>query len=165
MKFIILFLSLFLVGCNQSIKDSLTSIKGSNSSELDIVQNVDFQINRYKYIEDKVNYKAMDYFASYSNFKKNGGGDCEDFAIAKYTALTNEFGVDKSKLKFHLLKYKEIRKETIYHMVLAYNDGNTEYLLDNNRRTRAEKRLDKEKITSSFNWDDIEKYIDVVKNK
>lgn len=56
---------------------------------------------QYKYIPDIVNWGVSDYWASPAEFEEKGGGDCEDFAIAKYFRLIKAgFKVDDLRLAY-----------------------------------------------------------------
>jgi predicted transglutaminase-like cysteine proteinase len=67
---------------------------------------------------DPVQWCLEDYWAKPLEFLANDGGDCEDFAIAKYYAL-RALGVPDEKLR---IVYATYRKGTFSgaHMVLAY---------------------------------------------
>ena len=80
------------------------------------------------YIDDIENYGVTEYYATLNEFFRNKGGDCEDFAIAKYNILVNEFNIPKESLSFIVVK---IRKRGIeYHMVLKYSKDNNDIYLD-----------------------------------
>jgi predicted transglutaminase-like cysteine proteinase len=44
-------------------------------------------VNQHRYIEDWANWDLADYWETPLQFLDRSGGDCEDFAIAKYLAL------------------------------------------------------------------------------
>lgn len=97
-------------------------------------------VNGAKYILDKEAFGVKNHWASMDQFIGQNGGDCEDFAIAKYTMLVNS-GIPKSKLYFLHVK---LGKKKVGHMVLGYiKDGKT-LILDNNSRriTELSKRKD-----------------------
>lgn len=80
---------------------------------------VNKEINSYRYIPDKVNYMK-----SLAEFKRDGGGDCEDFANAKRERLL-ELGVPASDIHFvHILREKNTGQP---HAVLEVNS----FILDN----------------------------------
>lgn len=76
----------------------------------------------YKYIEDIQNYGVHEYWATRDEFKKHGGGDCEDFAISEYFDLL-EAGVPDSDME---IVVAEIRITHEMHAVLKVKD----YILD-----------------------------------
>lgn len=132
MKFLplILFLS-SLMADTMSINELID--KNINKSELEKIKIVNDYFNKIPYIDDIDNYNKIDYWANRNEFIKNGG-DCEDFAIAKYYTLI-DLGVDKRKL---ILKIVMIGK--LYHMVVVYRDNNINYFLDNIDKTIRTKR-------------------------
>lgn len=93
--------------------------------------------------------EITDYWKTQEEFLKDGCGDCDDFAIAKYFALLN-LGFDKSTLK---LAYVHIlfqgKKEA--HMVLLYKHSDIlTIVLDNYNKKihRFDNRHDMELIYS-----------------
>jgi predicted transglutaminase-like cysteine proteinase len=72
------------------------------------------KINRVVNNSYKVMNEPVDVWLDYDEFKAIGGGDCEDFAIAKYTIATEMFGLDKGDFSFVIVN--------IPHMVLKYKD-------------------------------------------
>ena len=94
-----------------------------------MAEKVNKLVNRVKYVEDTKNWGKGDYWATPVEFLKNGG-DCEDYAIAKYTALRT-LGVPEERLRIAIVQdtYKNIP-----HAVLAvYTDEGT-YVLDNQNK-------------------------------
>ena len=77
--------------------------------------------NRIPFIEDTIHWQQNDYWATPFEFLASGGGDCEDFAIAKYFTLVS-LGVDENKLT---LTYVKALKLNQAHMVLAYYSAPT----------------------------------------
>lgn len=86
------------------------------STESDLLPPVNGFFNRLPYIADLVHWRVVDYWATPSEFLGTNGGDCEDFAIAKYFTL-KELGVPVSRLR---LVYARTWKSNVAHMVLAY---------------------------------------------
>ena len=72
--------------------------------------------NRQKFVEDSVHWNKQDYWATPIEFIATGGGDCEDFSIAKYFSL-RALGIPASKLR---LMYVNALEYNLAHMVLAY---------------------------------------------
>lgn len=102
----------------------------------------DFFNNRLVYVSDsQLNQRADDWMTPYE-FLADGGGDCEDFAIAKYFTLVI-MGVPESRLR---ITYVSIPARNLAHMVLAYypTSGSEPYILDNltNSILPASKRPD-----------------------
>lgn len=74
--------------------------------------------NRQKFIDDIVHWNKPDYWATPIEFIVSGGGDCEDFSIAKYFSM-RALGVPAEKLR---LMYVTALEYDMAHMVLAYYD-------------------------------------------
>ena len=71
-------------------------------------------LNKIPYVSDLQHWKKQDYWATPAEMLATNGGDCEDYAIAKYFTLV-ALGVDSSKLK---ITYVKALSEA--HMVLTY---------------------------------------------
>lgn len=98
-------------------------------------------VNRYfneiRYGADTAIYGASDYWASPAEFIARGFGDCEDYSIAKYTAL-RALGWRADDL--FIVVVRDIQR-AIGHAVLAVKIEDRWYFLDNlamTVRTRAE---------------------------
>ena len=87
---------------------------------------VNDMMNAKRYIEDKNNYGQNDYWATPFEFLKRGG-DCEDFAIAKYTAL-RALGVPENRLRIAIVQ--DLQKNIPHAVLIVYTD-NGAMLLDN----------------------------------
>lgn len=72
--------------------------------------------NKIKYIDDNIHWGKDDYWATPTEFLASGGGDCEDFAIAKYFTLI-VLGIAEQQLT---LTYVTELRLNIPHMVLTY---------------------------------------------
>jgi len=85
--------------------------------------------NRLPSITDLVHWGVEDYWATPSEFLASNGGDCEDYAIAKYFTL-KELGVPLSRLR---MVYAQTWRADGAHMVLAYYPslGAEPLILDN----------------------------------
>lgn len=83
-------------------------------------------INKVPYITDDRNWSKSDYWATPVEFLERGG-DCEDFAIAKYTAL-RALGVPEERLRVAIVHDKI---KNIPHAVLAVYTDQGVYVLDN----------------------------------
>lgn len=83
-------------------------------------------INRVQYVADADNYGQADYWATPAEFLARGG-DCEDYAIAKYASL-QILGFDVSQMQVVVL-YNAERGER--HAVLAMESGEHTLILDN----------------------------------
>ncbi len=72
--------------------------------------------NQLQFIDDTVLWNETDYWATPSEFIGVGGGDCEDFSLAKYFSLLS-LGVDDEKLRLVYVKALTLNQ---FHMVVAY---------------------------------------------
>ncbi len=83
------------------------------------------------FVCDPLQWCMEDYWAKPVEFLANGGGDCEDYAIAKYFAL-RALGVPDSKLHIMYAQYNSGGVNGA-HMVLAYypTPGDEPLILDN----------------------------------
>ena len=84
------------------------------AEEVDKIVAAHMFMNTFKYKSDSDLWGTNDYWATPMQMLKSGGGDCEDYAIAKYFMLRH-MGVDDDKLK---ITY--VVKENLGHMVLLY---------------------------------------------
>ncbi len=85
-------------------------------SEYEKLEKVNAFFNRVQFVDDIVHWKQNDYWATPIEFLATDGGDCEDFALAKYFTL-KALGVDEGKLN---LTYVKAIKYNQAHMVLTY---------------------------------------------
>lgn len=72
--------------------------------------------NKILPVNDARKYQADDYWATPKEFIIEGRGDCEDYAISKYFALSY-LGIPKEKLFLAIVK---VTNAATYHMVLLY---------------------------------------------
>ena len=80
------------------------------------IERVNRFFNRLNFVDDALHWQKTDYWATPVEFLASGGGDCEDFAIAKYFTLLDH-GIDEHKLT---LTYVKALKLNQAHMVLTY---------------------------------------------
>jgi len=83
-------------------------------------------VNSVPYVEDKVNYGKSDYWATPAEFFARGG-DCEDYAIAKYAALRH-LGVPESNMRLAIVQDKI---KNIPHAILIVYTEEGVVMLDN----------------------------------
>jgi predicted transglutaminase-like cysteine proteinase len=90
-------------------------------------------MNKTPFVDDIVHWKKQDYWATPAEFLETNGGDCEDFAIAKYFTL-RALGIPDEKLG---ITYVINRYTQGAHMVLAYfpSPGAEPLILDNLQKT------------------------------
>jgi len=81
--------------------------------------------NRMPYIEDIDNYGLRDYWADTATFFRNGG-DCEDFAMAKFKLL-EKMGFHPARMRIVLVLDQNRNRQ---HAFLAVNAGGEAWMLD-----------------------------------
>jgi predicted transglutaminase-like cysteine proteinase len=86
--------------------------------------------NQVAYVSDSQNYHVRDYWATPAEFFAHGG-DCEDYAIAKFVALYR-LGFHESRIRVALV-FDKIR--WLHHSVLLACPDETLFVLDNQART------------------------------
>jgi len=108
--------------------DSLMRLD-QNTPESEKLKRVNDFFNQTRFISDQIHWKKKDYWATPVEFLSTNGGDCEDFALAKYFTL-RELGVSDKKLR---LTYVKAIKLNQAHMVLSYfkTPASEPLLLDN----------------------------------
>lgn len=92
----------------------------ARAPEMDKLSRINRFFNRVPGVEDQTLWGQRDYWATPVELLARNGGDCEDFALAKYFSLTAS-GVSADKLRLTYVRAwlaKESRVES--HMVLAY---------------------------------------------
>ena len=87
---------------------------------------VNAAINLIPYVEDRANYGVDDYWAGLDEFLGRGG-DCEDYAIAKYMLLRRT-GVPASAMRVVVVRDMALATS---HAVLAVTVGDETDILDN----------------------------------
>ncbi|HED14071.1 MAG TPA: sulfate adenylyltransferase [Gammaproteobacteria bacterium] len=100
----------------------------SAQTTTDTLNLVNMRINRLKKISDLGNWQQNDYWATPAELFERGGGDCEDFAIAKYFLLL-EHGVPETRLRLMFSSvYNGATGMIEPHLVLLYqSDADAEF--------------------------------------
>lgn len=103
--------------------------ESKNLTEVDKLTAVNRFFNQMRFVTDLQHWGQNDFWATPVEFLASGGGDCEDFSIAKYFTL-RELGVADSKLRITYVKAIELNQP---HMVLSYfpSPGKEPLILDN----------------------------------
>lgn len=91
------------------------------------IARINKRINEAEYISDMANHGVEDYWSTPDEFD---GGDCEDFAIAKYDALLKRGFADT---QMELLVAR--RDDGLMHAILVVHLGDEILLLDNEHDT------------------------------
>lgn len=131
-------------------------LQAARGRESEVLQVVNDYFNRnVRYLEDPVHWNQIDYWATPAESVASNGGDCEDFAIAKYYML-KELGVPLERLRITYVKALRINQA---HMVLAYyaRPDAEPLILDNleNQIRPASERPDLVPVYS-FNDDEVQ---------
>jgi predicted transglutaminase-like cysteine proteinase len=118
------------------------------------LQRINSYLNRVPYRDDIIHWRVEDYWATPAETVASNGGDCEDYAIAKYFLL-KELGVPLSRLR---MVYVRAGRTAQAHMVLAYypRPDAEPLILDNldDRVLLASSRQDLAPVYS-FNEEDV----------
>lgn len=138
-----------------------------NASELNYwpkVKEINSYVNANFFVSDDLSLWSIDdYWSTPTEFKQKGGGDCEDFAIAKYFYLIDS-GVPKSLLA---LSYVTLNKDQPHMVMLFYSKTeNAWFVLDSVEEEvlPTTKRTDLDFIYS-FNEKDVWVHTDSVKGR
>lgn len=123
----------------------LQSLKGLTQTEQ--LRAVNDYINLVRYIEDAPNHGQSDYWATPVEFFAKGG-DCEDYAIAKYASL-RALGFSTEQLRISIVQDKI---KNIAHAVLVVYTDDGAFVLDNqDKRTRRMEEVTRYQATYSIN--------------
>lgn len=123
------------LGLIQDWQSDIRRFEGQSMKQM--ARNVNNLVNQKPYILDKNNWGKSDYWATPVEFLKRGG-DCEDFAIAKYTALRS-LGFPEERLRVAIVQ--DTQKNIPHAVLVVYTDQGA-YILDNQikRLVNAETR-------------------------
>jgi predicted transglutaminase-like cysteine proteinase len=86
------------------------------ANEADKLNYVNMFINQVEFVDDIIHWHKADHWATPVETLETNGGDCEDFAIAKYMTLM-AMGVSEEKLRLTYVKALRLNQA---HMVLTY---------------------------------------------
>jgi len=116
----------------QKWRKNLATLNGLPLSEM--ADGVNNQMNQIRYIGDQKNWGKSDYWETPIEFLTYGG-DCEDFAIAKYVSL-RALGVPDRAMRVAIVK--DLQKNLAHAVLIVYTE-NGPVVLDNQikRMTRA----------------------------
>ena len=88
----------------------------SSLSAMDKLEKINNFFNLLHFVDDIKLWGEKNYWATPVEFLGVNGGDCEDFAIAKYFTLL-EIGIPDEKMRITMVKAIKLNQ---YHMVVAY---------------------------------------------
>ncbi len=113
-------------GClNQKWEKLLTDLDGKPVQEQ--IDAVNSFFNKMKYVSDQENYGVADYWNTPYELMERGG-DCEDYAIAKYISL-KRLGVSESDMRIIIVHDENLHGEL--HALLQVTVDGTPEILDN----------------------------------
>ncbi len=112
----------------KKLQTDLAELKSTSIHKM--AKNVNTLMNKKKYIDDSKNWGKSDYWANPIEFLTRGG-DCEDFAIAKYVAL-RVLGVPENRMRVAIV---QDQKKNIPHAVLVVYSEKGTMILDNQNKT------------------------------
>lgn len=107
-----------------ALRNELEPLKGQPLRIM--AERVNTMMNEVPYIEDTKNWGQSDYWETPVEFLSRGG-DCEDFAIAKYTSL-RALGVPEERLRVAIVK--DLQKGVPHAVLIVYTDDGA-IILDN----------------------------------
>lgn len=96
----------------------------SGESENAKLRAVNAYFNKVRYIEDKNNWGSSDYWETPAEFVSRGG-DCEDFAIAKYAALKS-LGFSESQMRLAIVQ--DTWKGIPHAILIVYTSDGAKFL-------------------------------------
>ena len=102
----------------------IQSLKGKSFE--DKLSGINTFMNNVKFVPDTKNWGKRDYWATPLEFMKRGG-DCEDYAIAKYVSL-RALGVEGDKMRIAIVQDQILQ---VPHAVLVVYEGKKVFILDN----------------------------------
>lgn len=126
-------------------KQNLSEIQGQSLKAM--VRQVHELINAQKYISDNNNWGQSDYWATPIEFFTRGG-DCEDYAIAKYVSL-RALGVPEDLMRIAIVHDKQ--KDIPHAVLVVYADGEPLILDNQNDRVLSGAREERYKPIFSIN--------------
>ncbi len=147
--------SLYGLSARQRLLDwQRLMIRASGDDERTKLTVVNRFFNRLAFISDQAHWGKKDYWATPLEFLASDGGDCEDFAVAKYFTL-KQLGVPEERMSLTYVKALRLNQA---HMVLTYtpSPGAEPLVLDNLEETirPASERTDLLPVYS-FNGDGL----------
>jgi len=105
-------------------KAQIQELRGKSRREQ--IKGINDFLNKVTYIEDIDNYNKSDYWATPGEFLSRGG-DCEDFAIAKYASL-RALGFSTDQLRIAIVQ--DTFRNVAHAILIVYSDSG-DFVLDN----------------------------------
>lgn len=132
----------------QAINDWKRDLQAYQGQSLrQMAEGVDRLINKTPYVEDSNNYGQSDYWATPVEFF-NRGGDCEDYAIAKYVSL-RALGVPEDRMRVAIVQ--DLQKNIPHAILIVYTDEGALILDNQSKRTLTANSVNHYKPIFSIN--------------
>ncbi len=106
----------------------IASLKGLPRNEQ--IEQVNDFLNQVDYVDDRSAYGENGYWGASPDRFFSGGGDCKDYAIAKYASL-RALGFTDMDLRIAVVQDKV---KDIAHAILIFYSGDEGYVLDNQNK-------------------------------
>lgn len=87
-----------------------------NAPEMEKLESVNSFFNQLEFVDDQYHWGKADYWATPQEMLATNGGDCEDFATAKYFTLI-QLNIPDEKMRLTYVKALKLEQP---HMVLSY---------------------------------------------
>ncbi len=130
---------------------SISPASGDDSSSSTTIAErarlVDSQMNSVPYIDDQQNWGKSDYWETPAEFLTRGG-DCEDFAIAKYMAL-KKMGVPENNMRIAIVH--DMVKNIPHAILIVYSEEGPLVLDNQSKITRKADEITRYKPIFSIN--------------
>ncbi len=134
---------------NQTIinswKNDLSEFRGLSLHAM--AQKINSYVNSYQYITDNKVWGKSDYWATPIEFFTRGG-DCEDFAIAKYASL-RALGVPEERLRLAIVHDKQ--KNIPHAILIVYTERGAMVLDNQNKSMKASSAVNRYRPIFSIN--------------
>ncbi|MCB1538121.1 MAG: transglutaminase-like cysteine peptidase [Rhodospirillales bacterium] len=128
-----------------ALPDALKSERGASEEEK--IEAVNAFYNKVRYIEDKNNWGTSDYWETPQEFISRGG-DCEDFAIAKYAALKS-LGFSEDQLRLAIVR--DTWKGIPHAILIVYTADGAKFLDNQYREVKQVAGFDRYQPVYSIN--------------
>jgi len=132
--------------------------KHAPAREIVLLADVNRILNRVRFVDDRVHWGEVDYWATPAESVGSNGADCEDFSIAKYFLL-KELGVPVTRLRLTYVKSLKLNQA---HMVLAYYERpDAEPLVLDNLEDRVRPASQRADLVPVYSFNDEEVWIEM----
>jgi len=132
--------------------------KHAPAREIVLLADVNRILNRVRFVDDRVHWGEVDYWATPAESVGSNGADCEDFSIAKYFLL-KELGVPVTRLRLTYVKSLKLNQA---HMVLAYYERpDAEPLVLDNLDDRVRPASQRADLVPVYGFNDEEVWIEM----